>query len=98
VSFSTYCKRSLAAVLAVSAVVAVFPVAARARGGTRDPLMQWEQQRRRSEQRKTKRREELDLKGAEMRDAKKAAEDSRQTDQLQNFGVPNQQEDRWTGF
>src|SRR5262245_35466863 len=84
--------------LAVVVAGAVTPRIARARGGARDPLLQWEQQRRRTEQRKTKRREELDDQGAEMRDTKKSAEDSKQTQQLQDFGAPNPQSDRWTGF
>jgi hypothetical protein len=72
------------------------PRCAHAHGGSRDPTVQWEQQRRRTEQRKTKRREELDDQGAEMRDAKKASEDSKQNAQMQEFGQPNQQSDRWT--
>ncbi len=72
------------------------PTRVHARSGSRDPLVQWEQQRTRTERRKEKRREELDAQGAEMRDAKKSAEDSRQNLQLQEFGQPNQQSDRWT--
>ena len=84
--------------LAVVVAGAVMPRIARARGGSRDPILKQEQQRRRTEQRKTKRREELDDQGAEMRDAKKASEDSKQSQQLQDFGAPNPQTDRWTGF
>lgn len=86
-------------VLAIAAAcgVAGSSVAA-ARGGARDPLVQWEQQRRRTESRKTKRREALDLQGAEMRDAKKSASDSRQSEMQNELGHPNEQTDRWTGF
>ena len=85
-------------VLALAAVGTMTPRRAHARGGSRDPILQWEQQRRRTEQRKTKRREELDDQGAEMRDAKKSTEDSKQNAQMQEFGQPSQQSDRWTGF
>jgi hypothetical protein len=85
-------------VLGVVAVGTMTPRRAHARGGSRDPLVQWEQQRRRTAERKTKRREELDDQGAETRDAKKSSEDSKQNAQMQEFGQPNQQTDRWTGF
>ncbi|HEY2388567.1 MAG TPA: hypothetical protein VGK30_16545 [Candidatus Binatia bacterium] len=73
------------------------PTPARARNGAKDPLVVYEQQKVRTERRKEKRREELDDQGAEMRDAKKSAEDSKQNAQQQEFGQPNQQSDRWTG-
>jgi hypothetical protein len=82
--------------LAAVALGTILPQRAYARGGSRDPVVKWEQQRHRTEQRKTKRREELDDQGAEMRDAKKSTEDSKQNAQMQEFGQPNQQSDRWT--
>ena len=85
-------------VLGIVAVGTMTPRRAHARGGSRDPLVQWEQQRHRSEERRTKRREQLDDQGAEVRDAKKSSEDSKQNAQMQEFGQPNQQTDRWTGF
>jgi len=71
---------------------------ASAHGASKDPIVVWEQQKRHTEARKTKRREELDDQGAEMRDDKKASEDSKQSEEMQEFGQPNQQTDRWTGF
>lgn len=87
-------------VFAVAAVIyeMLVPGPARARNGSRDPLVVQEQQRVRTERRKEKRREELDDQGAEMRDAKKSSEDSKQSQQMQEFGQPSQQSDRWTGF
>jgi len=84
---------------AVAAVIyeMLVPGPARAKNA-RDPLVVQEQQRVRTERRKEKRREELDDQGAEMRDAKKSAEDSKQSSQMQEFGQPSQQSDRWTGF
>jgi hypothetical protein len=84
-------------ILALGAVGlgAIVPRRAQARGGSRDPIVQWEAQRHHTEQRKTKRREELDDQGAEMRDAKKSSEDSKQSSEMQEFGQPNQQTDRW---
>jgi len=86
-------------VFAVAALVyeMLVPTPVRARNSGKDPLVVWEQQKTRTERRKEKRREELDDQGAEMRDAKKSSEDSKQNAQQQEFGPVNQQTDRWTG-
>ena len=84
-------------VLATVALGLMAPRRASAHGASKDPIVVWEQQKHRTEARKTKRREELDDQGAEMRDAKKSEADSKQSTQLQEFGQPNQQTDRWTG-
>lgn len=87
--------RAFVLLVAVIVAWAARPVTADAHGRSHDPLAQLEQQKRRAEQRKTKRREELDVQGAETRDAKKAAEDSRQNSRLKDGGQPNPQTNRW---
>jgi acyl transferase domain-containing protein len=82
----------------VSAIEIPWPSVAAARGGSRDPTVQWERQRKRTEDHKSKRREQLDLQGAETRDAKKSAEDSRQSQMQTELGNPNPQTDRWIGY
>jgi hypothetical protein len=72
-----------------------WPCAVSARHGSRDPLVQWEQQRKKTAEHKTERREQLDIEGAEMRDAKKSAQDSRQSQTQGEIGNPNPQTDRW---
>jgi hypothetical protein len=54
-----------------------------------------EQQRKKTAEHKTERREQLDIQGAEMRDAKKSAQDSRQSQKQGEIGNPNPQTDRW---
>ncbi len=82
----------------VGAVGVPWPSTVAARGGTRDPMGQWEHQRKHTADRKAKRREQLDLQGAEARDAKKSAADSRQSQMQSELGTPNAQTDRWSGF
>lgn len=71
---------------------------ASARNRNRDPLTQMETQRRRNDDRKQKRREEQDLQGAETRDAKKAAQDSHQSETQSQTGTPNERTNTWFGF
>ena len=82
--------------LGAAALGTIVPPDVQARGGSKDPLVQWEAQRRHNEEHKVKRREALDYQGDELRDAKKSSEDSKQNAALQEFGQPNQQPDRWT--
>lgn len=81
----------------VSAVGVPWPGVVAAHG-RRDPLEQMERQRRRTDDRKIKRREEHDVQGAEIRDAKKSAQDSRQSQTQSEVGAPNQQTSPWIGF
>ena len=84
--------------MAATAVVSR-PHAAAARGHSHggDPLVAAEQQRHRSEEVRTKHRREMDLRGAEIRDSKKSAEDSKQNEMQSELGMPTQQSDRWGG-
>jgi hypothetical protein len=91
--------RLLGFVLAVASAPGVWGVQpAHTRSGSRDPVVQWEQQHRRTEQRKTKRREALDIRGAEARDAKTSDHESRQNQMQNQLGLPNPQPDRWKAF
>ena len=83
---------------AVLLAVAPSAPAVYARNQGQDPLARLDQQKHRTDVRKTKRRAELDLEGAQIRDAKHAEEDSRQNSQLNEFGQPNTQHDRWGDF
>jgi len=84
--------------LLLLAAVLLVPVAVHARDRGTDPLARLDQQKHRNEERRTKRRAELDLEGAEIRDAKQATEDSKQNAQMNEFGQPNTQQDRWGDF
>jgi hypothetical protein len=82
----------------VSTVGLGWPRVVAGRGHARDPTAQMEHQRRRMEDRKTKRREQHDLEGAEMRDQKKSAQDGHQSQTQSELGTPNQQPHSWFGF
>jgi len=82
----------------VSTIGLGWPAVVAGHGHAHDPLAQMEHQRRRTEDRKTKRREQHDLQGAEMRDQKKSAQDSRQSETQSELGTPNQQPHSWLGF
>jgi len=90
--------RKILGIVAVAATAAVsLPHAAAARGHSKggDPLVAAEAQRHRSEEVRTKHRREMDLRGAEIRDSKKSAEDSKQSEMQNELGMPSEQADRW---
>ena len=94
-------KRSvLMMIVAVTAAMAamVWPRAARARGHHRDPMQQLEQQHHRSDVVRLKHRKEMDLSGAEIRDAKKSAQDSHQGEMQTELGPVNEQTNRWSPY
>ena len=86
-------------IIAVAATAAVsLPHAAAARGHSSkgaDPLVAAEAQRHHSEEIRTKHRRAMDLLGAEIRDSKKSAEDSKQSEMQNELGMPTEQLDRW---
>ena len=83
------------AVAATAAVSLPHAVAARGHSHGGDPLVAAEAQRHRSEAVRTKHRREMDLRGAEIRDSKKSAEDSKQSEMQNELGMPSEQADRW---
>jgi hypothetical protein len=91
-------SKRIAVLLVMMTVVVTWPRVIAAHGRPRDPLVRMENQRRRTEDRKTKRREQHDLQGAETRDAKKSAKDSHQSQTQSESGTPNQQTSPWYGF
>ncbi|MBI3770700.1 MAG: hypothetical protein HY271_19705 [Deltaproteobacteria bacterium] len=91
-------KRVGVVLVVASAVGTAGPSAVGAHGRSRDPFVQAETQRKRNEEHRAKRREQNDVQGAEARDAKKSAADSRQNQMQTELGTPNQQNDRWNMF
>jgi hypothetical protein len=75
--------------LAASATLAWWPRPAVAHGRSHDPRVRAERQHRHAEEQRTKRRQEIDLNGAEVRDAKKSAQESRQSQTQTELGPVN---------
>jgi hypothetical protein len=86
----------LGLVTVVVAAAAAWPHPAVARGHSRDPVEQAERQHHRSETVRMKHRKEMDIRGSEIRDAKKSEADSRQNQMQTELGPVNEQTDRWS--
>jgi hypothetical protein len=87
--------RSIAVMAIVIAAAVSWPHAAAARGHHRDPMQTLERQHHRSDVVRMNHRKEMDLRGAEIRDAKKSAQDSRQNQMQTELGPVNEQSDRF---
>ena len=100
-----YCRsmwKTLGIVAVAVAAVASWPHAAGARGQharNADPLAAAQHQQQKSEQTHLKHRRQMDIEGAEIRDQKKSAEDSKQSQMQSELGTPEpDQSNRWSVF
>jgi hypothetical protein len=91
-------KRLSIVTIAATAAAVSWPHVAAARGHSRDPIQQAERQHHRSDVVRMKHRQEMDLRGSEIRDAKKSAQDSRQGQMQTELGPVNEQPDRWSTY